>query len=61
MCTWGFPGGAVVTNLPDNGGDTRDIGSISGSGRFPAVDMATDSSILDGKSHRQRSRVDSSP
>ena len=22
----GFPGGAVVKNLPDNAGDTRDVG-----------------------------------
>ena len=31
----GFPGGAVVKNPPDNAGDTRDPGSISGSGRSP--------------------------
>ena len=30
-----FPGGAVVKNLPVNAGDTRDAGSIPGSGRFP--------------------------
>ena len=28
----GFPGGSVVKNLPANAGD---MGSISGSGRFP--------------------------
>ena len=28
----GFPGGSVVKNLPTNAGD---LGSISGSGRFP--------------------------
>ena len=31
----GFPGGSVVKNLPANAGDTRDMGSISGWGRFP--------------------------
>ena len=31
----GFPGGTVVKNLPANTGDTRDEGSIPGSGRSP--------------------------
>ena len=31
----GFPGGAVEKNLPANTGDTRDVGSILGSGRYP--------------------------
>ena len=31
----GFPGGAVVKNLPANAGDTRHKGSIPGSGRSP--------------------------
>ena len=31
----GFPGGSVVKNLPANAGDSRDAGSISGSGRSP--------------------------
>ena len=31
----GFPGGAVVKNLPDNARDAGDTGSISGSGRSP--------------------------
>ena len=30
-----FPGGAVVKNPPANAGDTRDVGSIPGSGRSP--------------------------
>ena len=38
-----FPGGSVVKNLPTNSGDS---GSISGSGRFPAEEMATHSGIL---------------
>ena len=33
----GFPGGTVVKNLPANTGDTRDAGSIPGSGRSPGV------------------------
>ena len=31
----GFPGGSLVKNLPANAGDTGDVGSIPGSGRFP--------------------------
>ena len=31
----GFPGGTVVKNMPANAGDTRDMGSMPGSGRFP--------------------------
>ena len=27
----------VVKNLPANAGNTRDMGSISGSGRFPGI------------------------
>ena len=34
---WGFPGGAVVKNLPANAGDTRDMGSIPGLGISPGV------------------------
>ena len=33
----GFPGGAVVKNLPANAGDSRDVGLISGLGRSPGV------------------------
>ena len=33
----GFSGGSVVKNLPANAGDTRDVGSIPGSGRSPGV------------------------
>ena len=32
---WGFPGGAVVKNLPANAGDARDVGLVPKSGRFP--------------------------
>ena len=31
----------VVKNLPANAGDTRDTGSIHGSGRFPGVGNGT--------------------
>lgn len=31
----GFPGGATVKSLPANAGDTRDVRSIPGLGRFP--------------------------
>ena len=33
VCVLGFPSGSVVKNLPANAGDTRDMGSIPGSGR----------------------------
>ena len=33
----GFPGGTIVKNPPANVGDTRDAGSIPGSGRSPGV------------------------
>ena len=33
----GFPGDSVVQNPPSDAGDTRDTGSIPGSGRSPGV------------------------
>ena len=33
----GFPGGAVVKNLPANAGDTGDAASVLGLGRSPGV------------------------
>ena len=33
----GFSGGRVVKNPPANSGDTGDVGSILGSGKFPGV------------------------
>ena len=36
----------MVKNLPANAGDTRGVGSISGSGRFPGEGKATHSSVL---------------
>ena len=45
----------MVKNLPANAGDTRDLGSIPGSGRSLEEGMATHSSILAGESDGQRS------
>ena len=36
----------MVKNLPANAGDTRDMGSIPGSGRCPGVGNGNPSSIL---------------
>ena len=33
----GLPGGTVIKNLSANAGDSRDAGSIPGSGRSPGV------------------------
>ena len=33
---WGFPGGAVLKNLPANAGDSGNMSSTPGSGRYPA-------------------------
>ena len=33
----GFPGSAVIKNLPASAGGTRDVGSVPGSGRSPGV------------------------
>ena len=33
----GFPSGAVVKNMSASAGDTRNMGSIPGLGRFPGV------------------------
>ena len=35
MFIMGFPGGAGVKKLPANSGETRDMGSVPGSGRSP--------------------------
>ena len=44
-----MPGGSVVKSLPANAGDTRDVDSILGWGRYPRGGMATHTSILDWK------------
>ena len=33
-----FPGGTIVKNVSANAGDTGEVSSIPGSGRFPEVD-----------------------
>ena len=45
----------MIKNPPANAGDTRDLGSIPGSGRSLEEGMATHSSILAGESDGQRS------
>ena len=54
-----FLGGSVLRNPPASVGDAGDgdTGSIPESGRPPEEEMATHSSILAWKSHRQRSLV----
>ena len=37
IITRGFPGDAMVKNLPANTGDVRDMGLIPGLGRSPGV------------------------
>ena len=43
---WGFPGGAVVKDLPADAGDVRDAGSSPGREDLLEKEMATHSSIL---------------
>ena len=45
----GFPNGTAVKNPPDNAGDTRDVGPVTGLLRFPGEEMAPCSSILPWK------------
>ena len=56
---WGFPGGSVVKNLPDNGGN---MGLIPGLGRFPGVGNGNplQCSCLE-KFHGQKSLLGCSP
>ena len=56
----GFPGGAVLKNLPANAGDTGDVSSIPGLGRPPGVENGN-SVFLAGKSYGQRSLAGYSP
>ena len=57
----GFPGGTVVNNLPANIGDSRDAGSIPGSGRSPEKEVAAIPIFLPGKFPGQRSLTGYSP
>jgi len=59
MCSWGFPGGSVVKNLPSN---ARDAGSIHGLGRCPGgVNNKPLQYFLPGKSQGQRVLASYSP
>ena len=58
--TWGFPGGALVKNLPANVGHARERGSIPGSGS-PGERNGNHSSVFAGESHGQKSPVGYSP
>jgi len=52
----------VVKNLPANAGDTRDVGSIPGSGKIPWSRKWQPTPVfLPGESHGQRSLVGYSP
>ena len=44
--SWDFLGGSLKKNSPAKAGDVRDAGSISGTSRSSAKEMATHSSIL---------------
>ena len=46
MRAMGFPGGAVVKNLPANAADAGNVGLISGLGRYPGEGNGNHSSIL---------------
>ena len=56
MILWGASQVAlVVKNTPANAGDVRDVGSISGSGKFPGGRAWQPILVfLPGESHRQR-------
>ena len=56
--SWGcFPGGSVVKNPPANAGDTRDVGSIPGSGKSPGRGNSNPLQYSWRKSHGQSSLV----
>ena len=58
----GFPHGTVVKNMPANAGDTRDTGSIPGSGRPPGIGNGSLLQyFLPGKFRGQSSLVGYSP
>ena len=58
----GFPGGTEVKNPPACAGDTRDTGSIPGSGKIPwSSKWQPTPVLLPGKSHGQRNLVGYSP
>ena len=56
---WASRVALAVKNLPASGGDIRNMGLTSGSGRFPGGEHATHSSVFTGESHGQRSQAGS--
>ena len=52
--TWTYQVALVVKNPPANAGDTKDVGSIPGSGRSPGVGNGNPLQFLPGESHGQR-------
>ena len=58
---FGFPGGAVIKNLPANPGDTGDEVSIPGLGGFPGGGNGNPLQYSCLKNFRQRSLADYSP
>ena len=58
----GFPGGSGVKNPSTNAGDTGDVSSIPGLGRYPGEGNGNPLQyFLPGKSHGQRSLAGYSP
>ena len=58
----GFPGGAVVKNLPANAGDVRDMGLIPGLGKSPGGGNGTPSPVfLPAESHGHRGLASYTP
>ena len=51
----------MVKNLPTNAGDSRDLGSIPGSGRSPGEEWQLTPVFLPGKFHGQRTLAGYSP
>ena len=58
---WGFPGSAVVKNLPANAGDVGDMGSNPGLGSSPERKWQPPPVFLPGEFHEKKSLVDYNP
>ena len=57
MLGLGLSGGSVVKNLPANAGDTGDVGSIPGLGRYPGERNGNSLQFLAETSYGQRRLV----
>ena len=57
----GFPCGAAVENPPASTGDTRDVGSVPGMGRFPGGGNGNPLQVFLPGNPRERSLVGYSP